>query len=90
MAKQNRYRIERNYKAKPGWGKPEVGRSRQVESGDTWQDAIKTWLDDMWGSAHQLVSETPSADGRSGSIEIQFEPPGSFLLGVNIKATLID
>ena len=88
MSKQNRYRIERNYKYKTG------GWEGWVEvwsvSGDTWQDAIRKWVDYMgWiAGSYQVVSETPSEDGRSGITETQFEP--GFYVGVKFKATVIE
>ena len=91
MSEQNRYQIERNIKTATGnW----VGWLGDVlgETADTWQDAIHKWLDrDVWTvGEYTVISETPSEDGKSGIIEIQFvDPPTSFWEGAKIKATLI-
>ena len=88
MSAQNSYRIERNYKSEQGWS----GwiDNDWTETGDTWQDAIKQWLDTRWRwLTCQVISETPSAPSRSGIIEIQLGPSG-FYVGAKIKATLIE
>ena len=92
MSEQNNYRIVPNYKDREteewtGWRNPTPWRVRS----DTWQDAIQEWLDSGWPTAVYTVgAETPSEDSQSGIIEIQFDPPRDFLVGVKIKATLID
>ena len=85
MSEQNRYRLSREYKNE--WW---IDDEKYVwMRADSWQNAIHTWLEN-WGISYQLVSETPSEDSKSGIIEIQFDPPRDFLLGVKIKATLIE
>ena len=94
MPEQNSYQMSANYKNEQGWsGWTPV----DIWSGDTWQDAIKTWLLDIgwwrrpWslGVEYTVVSETPSEDGRSGILVTQFDPTG-FNTAAKIKATIID
>ena len=87
MSEQNRYRMSHEYKD-GGWiDRDDVG----VWAGDTWLGATQEWIDRYWPSEeYTVVSETPSEDGRSGILEIQFDTPPRFWLGVKIKATLID
>ena len=90
MSAQNGYKIARNHKSKNGW----FGwiTNSAVWQGSNWQEAIQNWLDEHWvedvSGGYQVVSETPSEDGRSGIIEMQLDPPG-FWVGAKIKATLI-
>ena len=99
MSAQNRYQIARNYKSREteewvGWRDNYYGPMAEyygAEPACTWRDAIQGWLDRGWASGcYTVVSETPSEDGQSGTIEIQFNPPRRFCLGVKIKATLIE
>ena len=95
MSEQNRYRTTFNYKSREteewtGW----IEYGARVRA-DTWQDAIQEWLDSGWAAAdYTVVAETPSEDGRSGIIEIQFDTPQYFRagakIGVQFKATLIE
>ena len=90
MAEQNRYRASLNYKRSEtdewsGWR-----NTNGWDIADTWQDAIQAWLDYAWSGEYTVVAETPSEDGRSGIIEIQFDPPRDFYAGLKIKATLIE
>ena len=79
MSEQNLYKISCESKDKSGRSRWDEGKG----PGDTWQDAIRDWL---WDVSYQVVSETPSEDGRSGSMEItQNTPPGRLLA----KATII-
>ena len=86
MSGQNRYRIYRNYKSH-GWDGGEW-------TGDTWQDAIRDWLDEYWisawGGPYQVMSETPSEDGRSGSMYIQHKLRSGSVPDHQVKATLIE
>ena len=90
MSEQNRYRIASCYRTKQG---AESGwiRSFGAWSGATWQDAIRKRLDDIEGivGSYQVVSETPSEDGRSGVIETQFDPT-DWWVGAQMKATIIE
>ena len=95
MSEQNRFRQSINYKRREteewsGWRDSYYGAEYYgAETADTWQDAIQTWLD-RW-HPYKVVAETPSEDGKSGILEIQFDPLESFtLLGLKIKATFID
>ena len=89
MSEQNRYRIYRNYKSEQewrGWLKDVL-----VETADTWQDAIQKWSDHFFGAGeYTVVAETPSADGRSGIMEIEDHWPGIGLVVRKIKAILIE
>ena len=87
MSEQNNYRIALNYKRREteewsGW----------VESGwwktaDNWQDAIQECLDDIGVPAeYTVVAETPSEDGKSGIIEIEFDPT-DYWVGLKMQAT---
>ena len=91
MSEQNRYQITWSYKSEGAWaGWVDSGL---MEKGDTWQDAIQTWIDDSWGImvSYEVVSETPAEDGRSGIIEIQLDTPLSVKwVGAKFKATLIE
>ena len=79
MAEQNRYQITVNYqRSETGeWS----GWTKDVwwEAANTWQYAIKNMLEsailDGEIGLYQVLSETPAADGQSGIIEIQFDPP---------------
>ena len=93
MSEQNRYLLVRNLLLRNytgeqewrGWGKS------WWETADTWQDAIQNGRDRAWtGEDYTVVAETPLEDGRSGIIEIQFGPPNFTLLGMKIKALLIE
>ena len=91
MSARNRYHISGGREEDTGWS----GFMNEGGwwTGDTWQDAIRNmleqdWEEDWYGS-YQVVSETPSADGRSGIIELQVEPPGA-VVGAKYKATLIE
>ena len=90
MSEQNRYRIERDWKKATGewdWRNSDYW----WETADTWQDAIHDCLDDTAAEEEYAVgAETPSEDGKSGSIEIQFDPPWGFYAGAKIRATLLD
>ena len=90
MSEPNSYQIDRNYKQETGeWqGYTDDGVRR---TSDTWKDAIRQWLVDVvWIDDECLVvSEIPSEDGRSGSIEIQFDTLGLWV-GVKVTATIID
>ena len=99
MSEQNRYRIAWNYKSSEneewaGWKNSSPFRKNSVwrETADTWQDAIQRWIDYAWPAGeYTVVSETPSEDGKSGTIEIQFvDQPRDFWEGAKIKATLIE
>ena len=94
MSEQNRYQISFNYKSSEteewtGWR-----GSGWLETADTWQDAIRNMLlDEGYAEvgAYQVVSETPSEDGKSGILEIQFNPPFAVAVAAEkIKATLIE
>ena len=91
MSEQNRYQISVNYKSSfteewAGWGQDVVW-----ETADTWQEAINQWLDFAWAErSYQVASDTPSAGGKSGIIEIQFDPPAIFYVAAKVKATLIE
>ena len=90
MSAQNRYQIASNYKDRGTWEWRGWGKS-WLETADTWQDATPKWIDHFLpGADYTVVSETPSEDSKSGIIEIQFDPPQPFCLGVKIKATLIE
>ena len=89
MSEQNRYQIECSYQTAQGqygWV------DKDGETADTWRNAIQKRLDTRWDTDHtwQVVAETPSGDGRSGSIEIQYYPPLGSLLGAILTATLIE
>ena len=94
MSAQNRYRTTFNYKSREteewaGW----KNSAYWWETADNWQDAIQEWIDYACGAApdeYTVVSETPSEGGKSGIIEIQFDPPHRFLEVAKIKATPID
>ena len=92
MSEQNNYRIALNHKSREteeweGWKNSDYWR----ETADTWQDAIRECLDDTAEEEeYTVVAETPSEDGQSGIIEIQFYQPSDFYAGVKIKATLIE
>ena len=89
MSEQNSYRIEWNYKRKQEWRG--CIKDVLVETADTWQDAIQKWSDQFFGAEeYTVVAETPSADGRSGIMEIEDHWPGIGLAVRKIKATLID
>ena len=89
MVAQNRYRIERNYKSEQGWSGSGWIDDDSWETADTWQEAIQKWVDGNWGvGTYEMVSETPSEDGRSGTTEMLIKPIE--LLLATIKATLID
>ena len=96
MSAQNRYRISVNYKSSEtekwaGWRNSDwVGD--WWETADNWQDAIQDWLDHLAWTAREytVVAESPSEGSKSGIIEIQFDPPKRFWLGVKVKATLIE
>ena len=86
MSEQNRYQIECNYKHHGQWeGWLAVG----VCPGDTWKDASRIWIDERLGTHRAGRSETPSEDGRSGIIEIQLYPSGSYM-AAKVKATIIE
>ena len=90
MSEQNRYRIEYNFQRATGVWRGWTEAGRRWEMADTWQNAIHQWVDDMgwwWHDECQVVSETPSEDGRSGIIETQVALP-SGVVGANFKATL--
>ena len=88
MSEQNRYRTTFNYKSSEteeweGWRDTDW-----LKAADDWRDAIQGWLDRVWAAGgYTVVAETPSEGGRSGIIEIQFDPPGG---AAKIKATLIE
>ena len=69
MSLQNRYKIWCEYIDEGCW-------KTWPWPGDTWQDAIHTWIKDCWfrgqdrDIAYQVVSEKPSKGGRSGMMEI--------------------
>ena len=91
MAEQNRYQISVNYKSSEteewaGWRYSDwVGDWR--ETGENWQDAIQEWLDWVWTAVeYTVVAETPSGDGKSGIIEIEFGST-NFWTGLKIQAT---
>ena len=92
MAEQNHYQI--SYESPPTEDQCfTVG----VRPGDTWQQAIHNWLAEDWYkdagisyqghgiSSYEVVSETPSEDGKSGVMAIWEE----LWLVAKIKATLI-
>ena len=88
MSEQNSYRIVCDYKRHTEWS----GwiDNHWWSAADTWQDAIQKWLDRAWPAEdYTVVSETPSGDGRSGIIEIQFAPTG-FNAAAKVKATIIE
>ena len=94
MSEQNRYKISYTYDGENWQENPNVWQ------GDTWQDAYYKWSEsDQWtwinlhGMKPQVMSLTPSSDGRSGIIEVKENvPPKSendFILW-HIKVTIID
>ena len=90
MSEQNRYQISCDHKHKDegwqGWVEDEV------LSADTWEDAIRGWIDYAWGEEeYTVVSVTSSEDGKSGIIVAQFDSDSrSVWVGVKIKATLVE
>ena len=58
-------------------------------TGDTWQDAIHNWAEGILTS-YQVVSATPSEDGRSGIMEIKDMEDDSQPIIKLIQATLIE
>ena len=90
MSEQNNYRIAWNYKSRETEEWTRWRDNHWSAAADNWKDAIQEWIDDAWtAEEYTVVSETPSEDSRSGIIEIQFDPPQPFCVGVKIKATLI-
>ena len=89
MSEQNRYQISWNEKNKREW--TGWSDSDWILPADNWQDAIQKGLDNSWASwpPYKVASETPSEDGRSGIITIQYNPP-EFWVEAKIKATLIE
>ena len=88
MSEQKRYRIERQYKREAGWSgwiDDDI-----VLPGGKWQDATQKWLNELWYGLYTVVAETPSEDGQSGIIEIQFNQQEGFWFGTKIKATPIE
>ena len=87
MSAQNRYLISCKSTDASEWDDVD-----DLWPGDTWQDAIRRWIDEYWvedmSGVYQSMSETPLEDGRSGILEIRGHSPGS-VLDVNIQATLI-
>ena len=90
MSEQNNYRIAWNYKKETGeW----TGWKNVAwwETEANWQDAIHEWIDYAWvASEYTWVTATPSKDGKSGILEIQFDTPGDWVAGAKIRATLIE
>ena len=90
MSEQNSYRKTVNYKTREteeweGWRDTDW-----LKPADDWQDAIHDWLSRAWPTGdYTVVAETPSGDGRSGIIEIQFGPK-NFWAGVKIQATPLE
>ena len=90
MSEQNRYRIAINYKDREteewaGWRDKHFWR----KTADNWQDAIQECIDYAGPAEYTVVAETPSEDGKSGIIEIDFGPT-DFWAGLKIKATLVE
>ena len=60
-------------------------RDGELWTGDTWQKAIQDWIDEWnyyFDTSYQVISENPSADGRSGIMEIQGNiPPKKWVSG---------
>ena len=84
MSGKNRYQIQCDYQHKTGdW---EALEATEPWYWDTWQDAIHNWLT----SSYEVLSETPSEDGRSGIIEIQLDPSVYYYKGAKVTATLIE
>ena len=85
MSEQNRYQVSYAYYKDLG---PDWFEDR-LRVADTWQDAIYNWLEERFSAldySYQVVSETPSEDGRSGIMEITDDPQ---LMG-QVKATIIE
>ena len=87
MSEQNSYRITRKHKVS-GWYQGDRRR------GETWQDVIQGWLKerdkDLADVSYQLVAETPSEDGKSGSMVVHKKLSSGNVMDYKIKATLID
>ena len=87
MAEQNRYRIDYMYTFRDGWW------GSNTVPGDTWQDAIHTWVSYHHRRSEdvedKVVLETPSEDGRSGTMEIK-QPGGPRRVIRGIRATIIE
>ena len=88
MSEQNNYWIALKHKRREAeeW---ESWRNSDYwwETADNWQDAIQECLADIAPAAeYTVVAETPSEDGKSGIIEIQFGPT-NVCAGMKIKAT---
>ena len=103
MSTQNRYNISFCTKTYKDWNEYDIEdwKDSIVCSGDSWQEAIiDKWLEREQG--FEVRSETPSADSRSGILDIKEEWPRErtermpshyvhpYVVFWKIKATIID
>ena len=80
-AEQNSYQMSCSYESERWsghWIKSDW--SDWMETADNWQDAAQKGIDGIApvgskSGLYQVLSETPSGEGRSGIIDIQFDPP---------------
>ena len=93
MSTQNRYNISFVHKAKEqaqygdAWTDSSI-----IWTGNTWQAACQKWIAEMM-KQHEVLSETPSEDSRSGIMEIKEPMPhgwDNYCVFWKIKANIID